>query len=146
MHFHTKSDELHGFWVPADTDVPMQMKTMDNNWRAVQKWVGGHIERISTGFMPELHCGCSMIMLVDEEAKMKNNVMANMRATTFYPPGIFGDVLLVGEGPVGTKKEWEPDWFSLPQSMVEWEGPGAPIPAQTGGGLDFSDRMVIVDD
>jgi hypothetical protein len=31
-HFHTKGDELHVFWIPADTDIPMQMKVVKSGW------------------------------------------------------------------------------------------------------------------
>lgn len=135
VHFHTPKDEVAVFWIPADTDVPMELKLIPNTWQGVREFVGGYVERIHTGLMPELYCGCPMVMLVDEEAKLKSNVMANLRASAFHPTGIFGDAVLVGEGPTKPKdpdEDWTMDWFSLPQSFTEWEGPGAPIPQQHG--------------
>lgn len=135
FHLHTRKDELAMFWIPADTDIPMQMKMIGNAYQNVKRMIGGWVERISTEFMPDLYCGCSMIMLVDEDARAKQ-LEHNVRASIYYPPGILGDVLLVGEGPeraTDPEEDWVMGWFSLPQTLNEWDGPGNPLPSQPQG-------------
>lgn len=122
-HEHAKTDELCMYWVPADTDIPMEFKSVASSIHAVIEMMGGYIEQVRTEYMPELPCGCRMVMLVDEEGRLKG-LPRNSRAGIYYPYAeIAGDAYLVGEGFV----DGELDWFSLPQSMSHWQGPGNPI-------------------
>lgn len=127
-HIHKKTDELYVFAIPADTDQPMEMKVIPNKWEAMSKLVGGYIEVVRTEYIPELYCGCRMVMVVDDEGLLKQKP-ANTRASIFYPgyDSIVGDVFLVGEGMVNG----EPDFFCLPQTLSTWEGPGNPLPPQS---------------
>lgn len=127
-HTHQKTDELHVFTVPADSDHKPELQVVGNQMTYLQTLVGGYVERLSN-LTEQLSCGCAMVMLVDEDARMKRSEV-NTRASVLYPfATLRGDVVLVGEGPVvqsdGTV---ETEWFSLPQSFNQWEGPGAPIP------------------
>jgi hypothetical protein len=119
------------FWIPADTDIPMQFKCIGTGWQDVNKFLGGYVESVHTEHMPELACGCAMVMLVDEEGLLKR-LPFNTRASIYYPfgPGISGDAIVLGQGLVSyNHAEAEPDWFGLPQEFTAWEGPGSPIPA-----------------
>lgn len=124
-HRHPKSGELHGFFIPADTDLPMEMKVIPHNLRAVQDLVGGYIEQLFPNPLLRLGCGCLIMMLADEDG-VPLHLPQNLRASTLRPGihPIVGDVFLVGDGPVGAGR----DWFSLPQAFAQWEGPGSSLP------------------
>lgn len=129
-HVHLKGDELHVWWIPSDTDTPMALRVVENNYQSLQTLVDGYIEIVRTPFLPELSCGCSMVMVVDEEGRLKGREQ-NIRAQLYYPhTPIVGDAFLIAEGLV--KAQWdegpEPDFFSLPPEFNKWEGPGNPIP------------------
>lgn len=126
-HTHPRTDELHVYTVPADTDHKMEMKVVRNHFRAMMDLVGGYIEVVRTG-LPELPCGCRLVMVVNEEGRLQD-LPRNSRAETYYPGTIAGDVFLVGEGLVPDNEGFaEPDFFSLPQNFSTWEGPGSPLP------------------
>lgn len=133
-HTHPKTDELFVYWVPADTDIPMEMKAVANDWRALAQLVGGYFEVVRGRYMPELPCGCMMAMGVNETGLLRR-LPANPRVDVFYPfpPGICGDVFLVGEGLVKTQDGDDVDFLSLPEAMKVWEGPGSPIPQERLG-------------
>lgn len=129
-HTHKRGDELHVFFVPADTDQKMEIKVIHNGFQAMQRMVGGYIEIVRTRDMPELECGCRLVMVVNEEGLI-HSLPQNPRASIFYPfgAGIVGDAFILGEGPVPDEDGLtELDLFSLPQSMSLWEGPGSPVP------------------
>lgn len=129
-HLHTLTDELHVYFIPADTDLPMGMKVIPNMWRSVKNLIGGYIEQVVPNTAPELYCGCEMAMLVDEEGSMKQ-LPENIRAGILHQHRrdvIRGDVVLVGLGMVQSNDGEEPSWFSLPQALTAWEGPGNPLP------------------
>lgn len=137
LHTHPKTDELCVFWIPADQTQPMEFKTLKNNWYSLGEFLGGYLERVSTDLMPELHCGCRMVMAVNENGHLQH-LPLNARASLFYPysPGIVGDAFMVGEGLVGAKgmaigtpgEEVAIDFFSLPQAIAGWKGPGFDLP------------------
>lgn len=130
-HTHQATGELCVFWVPADTDQPMELKVVKDDWRSLGDLVGGYIEIVRSRVMPDLKCGCSLSMVVNEEGLLKG-LPSNPRATTYYPfpgtEGIVGDAFLVGEGLVVKSGEVDRDLFSLPEEFRYWEGPGSPIP------------------
>lgn len=130
-HTHAKTDELVVFWVPADTDQSMELKVIRNDFTEVQRLVGGYITVVKGAMLPELHCGCLVTMLVDEDGALKNSPQ-NMRAQTVFPHDydVVGDAVFVGYGLIGTFKDCQPGWFSLPPNFVAWEGPGSPFPTQ----------------
>lgn len=117
------------FWVPADTDLPMEMKVVQNNWRSLADLVEGYMEIVRTEHLPELSCGCRLIMVVNDNG-LAQNLSQNQRAQVYYPHSpIVGNVFFVGEGLVQGEEGTEVDMFSLPQCFTEWEGPGAPVPS-----------------
>lgn len=128
---HDKPTEYGVFWVPADTDQKMEYKIIGTNFHELGKLVGGYIEVVRTAAMPDLKCGCQMVMVVNEEGRLRG-LPQNPRAEIYYPHGpIVGDVFLIGEGPVRyDEDEIEPDFFGLPPEFNEWDGPGNPIPNQ----------------
>ena len=129
LHTHRRTDELHVFFVPIDTDEAMGMKVVSHDWRSIKDLLGGYIEEVSTELMPVLDCGCRVVMLVDEEGMLKG-LGQNLRASSVYPHGaIRGPAVFVAEGPVKTESDVEVSWFSLPQSFMRWEGPGTGAPS-----------------
>jgi hypothetical protein len=134
-HLHTRTDELHVFFIPADTDCRMGMRVIGRGLSAMQKVVGGYIQEVNSPLLPELYCGCPMVIIADEEGKLKQKPH-NLRASILLMGDHFvGDVFLVGQGLVGKKPDREVDYFSLPQILNEWEGPGNPLPPQRIEGL-----------
>lgn len=142
LHAHRRTPEIFVFWIPADSSVPMELKLIPNTLQAMQQYVGGYIERVHTAVMPELACGCPMVMMVNEDG-LARQLPFNPRATAYYPyaNGIVGDAILMGEGLVAPDPkshsyepgdEAEPDAFSLPTNFHTWEGPGHPIPVTVG--------------
>lgn len=130
-HTHTRKDELHVFFIPADTDQKMEMKVVSNTWQGMADLVGGYIEVVTHPLIPDLYCGCQMVLVVNEMGLIQR-LPVNLRASIYYPAstGLRGDVFLVGQGLVETPEETSPDLFSLPQALVTWEGPGNPLPTQ----------------
>jgi hypothetical protein len=128
-HTHRNGDELLVFWVPADTDQPMELKVIRNDLDHIQALVGGYVTPVLRAEVPELPCGCDLVMLCDEEGEMKRSDQ-NVRAQSVFPHpyDLRGDVVFLGEGLVGTAKDAEPGWFGLPPYFINWEGPGSPIP------------------
>lgn len=132
-HFHPHERELTGLLVPADKRKKIKLVTVKNNWEAMTKAIGAdYMERVRTSYMPELYCGCTLSMIVDETGVLKN-LPPNERATLYYPNGPFGirgDVILFAEGPVQQPDDsWpEPDFFSLPDYLADWKGPGHDLP------------------
>lgn len=127
FHTHPRMGEWAVFWVPADTDIPMQLKVVTAGWQSLQVLVGGYLEEISVNSTPDLPCGCPMMLLADEEGRMKR-LEQNVRASIYTREPLLGDVALIGAGPVGDKDGWELDLFGLPPEMNRWEGPGSPLP------------------
>jgi hypothetical protein len=104
------------------------MRAIPHQLDHMQKIVGGYIE--VTRRCPDLPCGCPMVMVINEEGVIMN-LPLNRRAMEYYPGPIVGDVFLVGEGLVKGHDELEDiEFFSLPSTYHEWEGPGHPFPAQ----------------
>ena len=126
-HTHACTDELAVVCVPWNTDYPVKYEIVKRDIESLKKMVDGWIEIVRTEFMPELACGCRLVMVVDEEGALKRDRAENPRANVFYPFGtIYGDAVILGEGPV---TGGEIDFVSLPPTFHEWEGPGAPIPS-----------------
>lgn len=136
-HTHPRRSEFNIFWIPADPDIPMQLKIIGADWQSMSRFVDGYIEVISQVHLPELYCGCSMVMVVNEEGLLKK-LPENLRATALIPPdkvnmtdSIVGDVFLVGCGqitPDHPEDDPEVDFFTLPSALRRWEGPGHPLP------------------
>lgn len=127
---HTKPEEVGVFWIPADSDIPMQYKIIRNHWQEMGRLVKGYMEIVRTEFMPELRCGCRMVMVVNEDGHSKG-LEQNIRAQIYYPfNAIVGDVFLIGEGPVRGEDGVGVDFFGLPPEFNDWEGPGNPIPGE----------------
>jgi hypothetical protein len=128
-HNHPRKDEMGVFWIPADTDIPMEYKLIENNWRAMSQLIDGYCTLVHSELMPELYCGCRMVMVVDEEGEMKN-LTQNLRAQIYYPHPypVVGDVFLMAEGLVYTADGVDVDLFGLPPELNRWEGPGSPLP------------------
>jgi hypothetical protein len=124
-HRHSRSSELHGFLIPADTDLPMLFQVINHSLYAVQDIVGGYVEELTPTLRLDLWCGCPIVILANEDG-VPLRLPQNMRASTLRPgpQPIVGDIFLVGSGPVGSAH----DWLSLPQAFAQWEGPGAPLP------------------
>ena len=127
FHTHPRTGEWAVFWVPADTDIPMELKVVTAGWQSLQVLVDGYLEEINNDSMPELHCGCPMMMLANEEGQFKH-LEQNVRASLYSSRVLVGDVVFLGTGPVGTDDDWELDLFGLPPEMNRWEGPGSPLP------------------
>lgn len=131
-HVHTRGDEYRVFWIPADVDIPMEMKVIATDWRSMASLVGGYIEVLRSDSIPELYCGCHMVMVVNEEGRL-HALPENHRASILAnkPRPILGDVFVIGEGMVDIPDEGQDvDFFSLPPALVDWAGPGSPLPAQ----------------
>lgn len=127
---HTKPEEVGVFWIPADTDIPMEYKLIRNDFRSFGQLVDGYMEIVRTEFMPILRCGCQMVMVVNEDGHSQG-LEQNVRAQVFYPfNAIVGDVFLIGEGPINSSDGVEIDMVSLPPEFNDWEGPGSPIPGE----------------
>ena len=130
-HIHPRSDELHVFFVPADSSEPCKSMVIPHDLENMQRLVEGYIEVVRTQQMPVLECGCPMAMVVNEEGLIYR-LPLNSRASLLYPvrASIYGNAFLLGEGPVHTDEEgWsDVDFFSLPQVFSQWAGPGDPIP------------------
>lgn len=133
-HQHDRKTELNVFWIPADTDIPMEMKVIGADWQSMSRLVDGYIEVVRSTNVPDLYCGCPIIMVVNEEG-MLQNMPDNLRATTATANGavhaIRGDVFLIGEGLVKSSdpdEGPEPDFISLHSALSRWEGPGHPLP------------------
>lgn len=129
-HTHPKTEDLAVYCIPADSDTRMSLGVIHNQYQSLQNMVKGYIEIVRTEYMPELSCGCRIVMVVNEEGRLKG-LEQNIRAGVYYPHApIVGDAILVGEGLVKSPwdEEAEPDFFSLPPEFNHWEGPGHPIP------------------
>lgn len=117
-------DQLRVYFIPADTDKPMGVKMIDNDWQAMGKLVGGYIEIVRTLEMPAVQMGpkmSRMAMVVNEDGQFMG-LEQNPRASIYYPFGsILGDVFLVCER--------GPNFVSLPEAIVDWDGPGSKLPA-----------------
>lgn len=134
-HYHSHTDELHVFLIPADQSMKMELKVVKNHWEDLVKLVDGYLEIVRPPDMPELNCGCMVSMVVNEDGRLHGSPV-NPRASLLYPlaPSIVGDVILVGEGLVRIDRDGdeELDMFSLPPEFHHWMGPGHgyPTPAQ----------------
>lgn len=115
-------DQIRVYFIPADTDKPMEVKMINRGWLAMSELIGGgYIEVVRTPEMPKMK-GSPMVMVVDEEGLLKR-LEHNPRASIYYPgfDGIKGDAFLVAEN--------GPDFTSLPEAIVDWDGPGSKLPA-----------------
>jgi hypothetical protein len=130
VHPHPWKDELCVFHVPADTDKPMEAKVVKNDWRSLGQLVGGYLEIVRTQYMPELSCGCQMVMVVNEEGLLQD-LEQNPRVGIYYPYGmVVGDVFLAAEGPCKDKDgDDDIDLIGLSPTICKWEGPGSPMPS-----------------
>lgn len=133
-HSHHKKDDLAIFFIPADERIPMEMRVIKHALGPMQRIVGGYVEIVRTEHMPNLGCGCRTVLVVNEEGAIRR-LMHNPRATMLYrgPNGwighnIYGDALLVGEGPIESDGFPEMDFISLPQEFNTWKGPGQSVP------------------
>lgn len=120
LHTHPKTDELHVLFVPSLGNP--EVRVIRRGLKPMQELVGGYIEYVASELLPELPCGCRLIMVVDEEGRLKGREQ-NPRASMISGRLIVGDVFLLGQGLVGS----EVDFFSLPQSYTKWT-PGKPWP------------------
>jgi len=130
-HPHRQDGTYRVFWIPADHNDQMKYVEVSNNLHAMKKLVGGWIEVVRTEFIPELRCGCRMVMIVNEDG-INLNLQINTRVMAYYPfSPIRGDVFLIGEGPVIDADGFtDVDLFSLPPEFNGWEGPGHGYPSQ----------------
>lgn len=130
-HPHRADGAYRVFHIPADPEEPMQYLEVANNLDSLKRLVGGWIEIVRTEFIPELRCGCRMVMVVNEDG-IALNLPINSRVTRYYPfSPIRGDVFLVGEGPVIDSDNFEDiDLFSLPPEFNNWRGPDHGYPEQ----------------
>lgn len=130
---HTKPTEFGVYTIPGDTDQPMRYEIIGTNLRSLQRLVGGgYIEIVRRLEIGDLPCGCDIVMVVDEEGLLKG-LPGNLRAGSLARRQIVGDVFLIAEGPVidpesDTPELPEPDFYGLPATFRDWEGPGSPIP------------------
>lgn len=131
-HPHPQNDELGVYWIPSDDTIPMEYKIIENNDRATMSLVGGWLERVNSFLMPELDCGCKVVMMVNSEGVL-NKLPLNRRASFLYPvPNkVFGDVFLVAEGPVAGLDEGSKGHVGLPPLYHHWKGPGNPLPTSS---------------
>lgn len=131
LHTHQLADEVHVLYIPDGSvlNEEPRMRVVGREWDAMRRLIGGFIEILRSELMPELPCGCLMVMVVDEEGAIRNRV-PNPVASRLVSRVVVGDVFLVGEGLVGTKKDHHIDFFSLPQAFNEWK-PGDPVPGST---------------
>jgi hypothetical protein len=130
-HPHGQDGSYRVFHIPASPEEPMQYLEVRNNLEALKKLVGGWIEIVRTDHIPELRCGCRMVMVVNENG-IAEGLMPNTRVMQYYPWNIIrGDVFLIGEGPVKDSDGFEDvDLFSLPPEFHNWEGPEHGYPSQ----------------
>ena len=134
-HFHTKSDELGIYVVPADESQEPHYERISPNLDKFKAIVGGWIEIVRTEFLPELPCGCHIVMVVNEDG-YNHNLPPNPRVQMYYPWNpVVGDVFLVAEG---FTEEDEIDFVSLPTGFHFWKGPGNPLRFK-GNNLVFDD-------
>lgn len=130
-HPHPYEPFLRILKVPADHDLPMEFVQIDDNLQSMRDAIGGgylqELRRVSP--QTELPCGCHLVMVVDEDGKMKA-LDINPRATAYYEYDIIrGNVFFVGEGPKrDADGEVTTDFISLPGEFHTWEGPGHPLP------------------
>lgn len=128
LHTHPRSDELAVYWIPSDPGIPCELKVIGNGWHDMTKLVSGFITIARNPAIPKLHCGCLMVMVVNEEGQL-HQMPPNPRVQAYYDRQIVGDVFLVGEGLVPSDEgPPEIDFFTLPPSMINWEGPLHPLP------------------
>ncbi len=127
IHTHPSSDEFHVYFMPAQSKTGMTVIKRD--WQAMKALIGGYVEEVRSQSMPELPCGCNIVMMVDEDGRMKRRIF-NFSASLVAGMDILGDAFLIAEGLVGTKKQHDVDYFSLPQAFNEWQ-PGQPVPGST---------------
>jgi hypothetical protein len=129
---HSYADQFGVYWIPADTDIPMEFKIIGNSLDNLRSLIGGGwIEIVRTKFMPRFDCGCHTALVIDEDGLMKR-LPQNPRASILYPhgDGIVGDAFLIGEGYVmDSNGDPDMDFISLPPEFKSWEGPGSPVPA-----------------
>jgi hypothetical protein len=125
-HLHTRRDELEVFWIPADLDIPCELKVITNTITALQKMVGGHIEMVpySMVTLPALDCGCTARLVANEDGFIKR-LPYNDRASQICLQELVGDILVIAEGPIS---KTEDDLWGLPEKINLWQGPGNPWP------------------
>lgn len=124
VHAHVRTEDGMIWWVPSDSQIKPQLKSTDFSLSSLSSFVDGYIEVVRSPHLPELECGCRVVMVVNEEGLLRR-LPRNSFATLIYgqPPGIMGDVFLVSEGPVrgsNPEDDPEPDFFSLPPSLHNW--------------------------
>lgn len=119
-HFHTGEGMV--WWVPAKATIQPQLKTIDFSLDSMKDLVGGWIEIVRTPHLPELDCGCRVVMVVNEDGHA-SELAPNAFGTLMYPGHhvIVGNIFLVAEGPVKRPDSpTEIDLFGLPQSFNTW--------------------------
>jgi len=130
-HPHRSDGCYRVFHIPADPQREMKYLEVANNLESLKKLVGGWLEMVRSDHIPELRCGCRMVMVVNENGKL-DSLMPNTRVMSYYPWDIIrGDVFLIGEGPVKDSDGFEDiDFFSLPPEFHNWSGPEHGYPSQ----------------
>jgi hypothetical protein len=128
LHTHPRTDDIAVFWIPADRTVPMEMKVVKNEWRELNKLVGGYLEQLRTMNFPDLPCGCQLAVFGDEEATLKNSPI-NARMMGVSLVGVWGDVVIVGEGLVSSKgMALGSNSVLSPAELLDLEGPRSSYP------------------
>jgi hypothetical protein len=118
--FHTESDEIGVYWIPADVDTPMEYKLIRRDLESMKHLVGGWLEVVLTTIT--LHCNCEVVMVVNEDGRM-HSLPFNSRATalTAFQVNVVGDAFLIPRGPVkDSDGETGYDFFGLPPNYHEW--------------------------
>lgn len=121
-HTHWRSGEGLVWWIPSNPDRKPELKATAFDLDSLSSFVGGYIEVIRPPDLPILECGCSLILVTNEEGLLLD-LPPNPLASALHPPLVVGDVFLVAEGPVQGRGDnyGEPDFFGLPpDSFASW--------------------------
>lgn len=120
--------DIQIYVIPADTDKPMGLRTIDDEDLAgMQELVGGDLEVLSSrellAITPKnlFEQGHYVAMVVNENANLMRTQPYNIRASILFPhASIRGDVFLILSG--------FHDFKSLPECFQQWDGPGHRLP------------------
>lgn len=118
--------------IPADNSEPI-VEHHVAGWGAMRQLLGGYIETLVTRELAAFAATCGvapylprfdaaerpgLVLCIDEDGHPKA-LPANLRASIFYPGGVVGPAILLGEGLVDSEDGFfEVDTISLPDTVT----------------------------